>query len=121
MFFFIFPIIFLLLGLLANTLGAISLYRFPDVYTRIHGSAKCTTLGTISIVFGVILYGLIRRLQSGEPRFSVLTVHAAVTLAALLIGSSAGAHVLARAAHRSGIFPKDAVVDRLAERDERIL
>lgn len=121
MLFFVFPVIFLLLGLLVNTLGTVSLYRFPDVYTRMHGSTKCTTFGTISLSFGVILYALIRRFQSGESRFSVLTVHVFVAVAALLISNATGAHVLARAAHRSKAFPKNAVVDSLAERDERIL
>nr|WP_321499501.1 monovalent cation/H(+) antiporter subunit G [uncultured Dethiosulfovibrio sp.] len=116
-----FPILFILLGLLINTLGTVSLYRFPDVYTRMHGSTKCTTFGTISLAFGVVLYAVIRRLQSGEVRFSVLAVHVVIAVIALLISNATGAHVLARAAHRSKAFPKDAVVDSLAERDERLL
>lgn len=118
---YIFPILFILLGLLINTLGTFSLYRFPDVYTRMHGSTKCTTFGTMSLAFGVILYAVIRRLQSGEVRFSVLAVHVVIAVVALLISNATGAHVLARAAHRSKAFPKDAVVDSLAERDERLL
>ncbi len=116
-----FPVLFMLLGLLINTLGTISLYRFPDVYTRMHGSTKCTTFGTMSLAFGVILYAIIRRLQSGEVRFSVLAVHVTIAVFALLISNATGAHVLARAAHRSKAFPKDAVVDSLAERDERLI
>ena len=30
--------ILVIIGLIFNTLGAISLYRFPDVYTRLHGT-----------------------------------------------------------------------------------
>ncbi|SMG28659.1 monovalent cation/H(+) antiporter subunit G [Dethiosulfovibrio salsuginis] len=118
---YVFPILFILLGLLINTLGTFSLYRFPDVYTRMHGSTKCTTFGTMSLAFGVVLYAVIRRLQSGEVRFSVLAVHVVIAVIALLISNATGAHVLARAAHRSKAFPKDAVVDSLAERDERLL
>lgn len=108
---------FLVLGMIVNTLGTISLYRFPDVYTRMHGSTKCTTFGTISLSVGVILYAIFRRFESGEVRFSVLAIHAAIAVAALLISNATGAHVLARAAHRSGVAPKQAVVDRLDEKN----
>lgn len=118
---YVFPIFFILLGLLINLLGTISLYRFPDVYTRMHGSTKCTTFGTISLSFGVVLYAVIMRLQTGEVRFSVLAVHVFIAVAALLVSNATGAHVLARAAHRSKAFPKDAVVDSLADRDEMLL
>jgi multicomponent Na+:H+ antiporter subunit G len=36
---YVFSVLFLLLGMLVNTLGTISLFRFPDVYTRMHGSS----------------------------------------------------------------------------------
>ena len=114
---YIIPALFLVLGIIVNTLGTISLYRFPDVYTRMHGSTKCTTFGTISLSVGVILYALIRRFMSGEVRFSVLAIHTAIAVAALLISNATGAHVLARAAHRSGVVPKQAVVDRLDEKN----
>jgi len=118
---YVFSVLFLLLGMLVNTLGTISLFRFPDVYTRMHGSTKCTTFGTISLSLGVIVYAIIRRFQTGEVRFSVLALHTAVVVAALLISNATGAHVLARAAHRSKAFPKNAVIDSLAERDAGLL
>ena len=117
---YILPGLFFLLGLVINTLGTISLYRFPDVYTRMHGSTKCTTFGTISLSAGVILYALLKRFETGEVRFSVLAVHAFIAVAALLVSNATGAHVLARAAHRSGVAPKMAVVDRLDERDHHM-
>ena len=46
--------ILILVGLFFNTLGAFSLYRFPDVYTRLHGATKCTTFGTLFTMFAVV-------------------------------------------------------------------
>ncbi|PIE53945.1 MAG: cation:proton antiporter [Dethiosulfovibrio peptidovorans] len=117
---FIIPGFFVVLGLLVDALGTLSLYRFPDVYTRMHGSTKCTTFGTISISLGVILYAVTKRLSSGDVRYLVLVVHLVVVVMALLISNATGAHVLARAAHRSKVFPKEAVVDHLFDRDQGI-
>ena len=105
--------ILIIIGLIFNTLGAISLYRFPDVYTRLHGATKCTTFGSIFTSLAVVVYAAFRLHQGGESRFAVLIIHA------LLVTNATGAHAIARAAHRSGVVPKMAVVDRLAEEEER--
>jgi len=108
----------LIVSITFNFLGAVSLYRFPDVYTRLHGTTKCTTFGTIFIVFAVLVYSLGRLVEGGEPRFTVLFVHTLVALMVLLITNATGAHALARASHRSGIMPARAVLDRLEESRE---
>ena len=108
----------LIVSVTFNSLGAVSLYRFPDVYTRLHGTTKCTTFGTIFIVFAVLVYSLGRLVEGGEPRFTVLFIHTLVALMVLLITNATGAHALARASHRSGIMPVRAVVDRLEESRE---
>ena len=103
------------IGVFFNFLGTVALYRFPDVYTRLHGTTKCTTFGSIFISGAVVVYAVSLRLSTGEGRFSTLAVHTVIAIAALLISNPTGAHAIARAAHRSGILPKLAVVDRLAE------
>jgi len=108
-------ILFLVIGTLFNLLGTVALYRFPDVYTRLHGTTKCTTFGSIFTSAAVVLFALQKLAVSGEGRFGTLAVHAIIAVAALLITNPTGAHAIARAAHRSGIMPKFAVVDRLAE------
>ncbi|MBO8153326.1 monovalent cation/H(+) antiporter subunit G [Thermovirga sp.] len=108
-------ILFLIVGTLFNFLGTVALYRFPDVYTRLHGTTKCTTFGSIFTSAAVVLFALQKLASSGEGRFGTLAVHAVIAVAALLITNPTGAHAIARAAHRSGIMPKFAVVDRLAE------
>jgi multicomponent Na+:H+ antiporter subunit G len=117
---FFLPLIFLslLVSLTFNSLGTFSLYRFPDVYTRLHGATKCTTFGTIFIAVAVVLYSLGRLLQTGEARFVVLAIHTIVAMFVLLVTNATGAHAIARAAHRSGVLPAKAVVDRLEESRE---
>lgn len=105
----------LLIGVAFNLLGAVALYRFPDVYTRLHGTTKCTTFGSLFTSLAVVLFALFRLLQTGEGRFVTLAVHTLVAILALLVTNATGAHAIARAAHRSGVAPKMAVVDRLAE------
>jgi multicomponent Na+:H+ antiporter subunit G len=104
--------ILLIIGVFFNFLAGIGLLRFPDVYTRLHAGTKCTTFGSIFICGSVILLGL-RMWISGDADGSVLTIHTAIALIAILITNPTGAHAIARAAHRSGVKPVNAVVDDL--------
>ncbi len=106
--------LFLVIGLLFNFLGCIGLLRFPDVYTRLHAATKCTTFGSIFTSLAVILYGLVWW-YDGAGAYSALTLHTIVALLALIITNPTGAHAIARAAHRSGVMPARAVVDKLQE------
>lgn len=108
------------IGLLFNVLGTVSLYRFPDVYTRLHGTTKCTTFGSLFTSAAVVVYGLTKFFQGFEGRFVTLSLHVMVAVLALLISNATGANAIARAAHRSGIMPVRAVFDRLAE-DEKTM
>jgi multicomponent Na+:H+ antiporter subunit G len=104
--------IFLAVGVFFNLLGGIGLLRFPDVYTRLHAGTKCTTFGSIFICVSVILLGL-KYWYFGSTDGSVLAIHTAGALIAILITNPTGAHAIARAAHRSGVKPYKAVVDDL--------
>ena len=104
--------IFLAIGVFFNLLGGLGLLRFPDVYTRLHAGTKCTTFGSIFICGSVILLGLKYWIQ-GSTDGSVLAIHTAAALIAILITNPTGAHAIARAAHRSGVKPYKAVVDDL--------
>ncbi|MDR1874697.1 MAG: monovalent cation/H(+) antiporter subunit G [Synergistaceae bacterium] len=111
----------LLVSVVFNCLGAVSLYRFPDVYTRLHGATKCTTFGTLFIAFALLLYSIIRFMAvEGESRFLVLFIHVLIAAVVLLISNPAGAHALARAAHRSGILPEPAIVDSLEDMEKEM-
>ena len=109
----------LLVSVVFNCLGVISLYRFPDVYTRLHGATKCTTFGTLFAVFALLLYSIVRFMAvEGESRFLVLFIHTAIAAVVLLISNPVGGHALARAAHRSGILPYPSVVDTLEDAEK---
>ena len=109
-------LIVLCVGLISNSLGAISLYRFPDVYTRLHGATKCTTFGTIFVSFSAFIYAFSRFLATGEWRFIVLIIHGMVAVFVLLITNATGSHAIARAAWRSGIRPEPCAIDALEDK-----
>ena len=99
------------IGMVFQTLGSLALHRFPDVYTRLHGATKCTTFGSIFIYLGVIVYAI-----SFEDSLGIqLAIHTIVAMILILITNPTGAHAITRAAHKSGVMPKFAVVDRLKE------
>jgi multicomponent Na+:H+ antiporter subunit G len=108
-------IVFLGIGLLFNALGVIGILRFPDVYTRLHAETKTTTFGTIFLGLAVVVYGVAAILSTGEGQYLTLSVHTFIAVIALAFTNATGAHAIARAAHRSGQRPAQAVVDRLAE------
>ncbi|MDR2176240.1 MAG: monovalent cation/H(+) antiporter subunit G [Synergistaceae bacterium] len=114
----IFVGLLLLVGLVFNCLGVASMYRFPDVYTRMHGATKCTTFGTLFTIFGLLLYSFVRFIAvEGESRFMVLFIHVFIAGVVLMISNPTGAHALARAAHRSKTLPEPALVDVLEEKE----
>ena len=79
----------LLLGAGFALIGSIGLVRLPDIYTRLHGPTKATTLGVGSIILGSILY------------FSAhqgLSLHEVLVTLFLFITAPVSAHLIARAA-----------------------
>jgi len=100
------------IGVLFNGLGAIALVRFPDVYTRLHGATKCTTFGSTFTAVAVAVYGFVH----GGTAYQTLAVHTLIALVAILVTNPTGSHAIARSAHRSGVKPKRAVVDKLEDR-----
>ena len=110
--------ILLAIGVFFNVLAGVGLLRFPDVYTRLHAGTKCTTFGSIFICGSVILLGL-KMWYQGSTDGSVLAIHTAAALIAILLTNPTGAHAIARAAHRSGVKPVGAVVDDLKAETEK--
>ena len=105
--------VFLGIGLFFNLLASLGLLRFPDVYTRLHAGTKCTTFGAIFLAGAVIVYGA-WRYYDGDTLMINMSIHALIALVAILITNPTGAHAIARAAHRSGVMPAQAVVDDLS-------
>ena len=73
-------------------LASIGVLRMPDVFTRMQASSKASTLG-----LGLLLVGLSIR----NPEFAFV-IRAASIGAFMLLTTAVSAHVIARAAARSG-------------------
>jgi multicomponent K+:H+ antiporter subunit G len=83
----------LLIGAGFALIGSIGLWRLPDIFTRLHGPTKATTLGVGSILIASIIF------------FSVtegLSLHELLVSIFLFITAPVSAHLIARAAlHRN--------------------
>lgn len=105
----------LVIGTAFNCLGIIGLLRFPDVYTRMHATTKMTTFGSAFTALSVIIYGAAQFIGTGDGQYVTLAVHTLLAALTLAVTNAIGSHAIARGAHRSGIKPVQAVVDRLGE------
>lgn len=81
--------IFLLLGASFALIGSIGLARLPDIFTRLHGPTKATTLGIGGILIGCLLYFSLRQ---------GLSLHEVLVSVFLFITAPVSAHLIARAA-----------------------
>ena len=99
-------IIMIAVGLAFDFFGCIGLVRMPNVYCRLQAATKCVTLGTCSILFGLLCV----------TGFSPTGIKAAICLVFVAITSPTAAHAIARASHKFGIpVHKDAVLDKYDE------
>lgn len=80
-------------GILFNIFGCVGLLRLPDVYNRLQSATKCVTLGTCSILLGVLVrYG-----------FVSIGIKALVAIPLLFFTATVAAHALAKGSYRFGI------------------
>ena len=96
----------IVIGLIFDFFGCLGLIRFPDVYTRLQAAAKCVTLGTCGILFGLFLF----------KGFTATGVKALLCMSFILLTAPVSAHALARGSYLSGVKPCDkTVVDHYGE------
>jgi len=86
---------FLFLGVFFAIFGNIGVLRFPDVYTRLQASSKCTTTSILSLFIGLMIL----------EGFSPVTLKILVIALFLLITSPVASHVIGRSAYEGGILP----------------
>jgi multicomponent Na+:H+ antiporter subunit G len=86
---------FLSAGLFFLLVSAIGLVRLPDFFTRVHAVSKSETLGITLMLIGLIFYQGVD-LISLKLGFIVLFV---------AMANPVGAHLLTRAAVRTGVLP----------------
>jgi len=72
----------------------VGLLRLPDVYNRLHATTKCDTLGV-----GLILLSLILRSNLA------VGIRLALLIVFILATNPTAAHVIAKAAYKTGIRP----------------
>lgn len=95
-----------LAGSLLTLMAAIGLVRFPDVLARMHGVTKPGTLG-----IALLMTGLALSLRSWDVAWKV-----ALVVMFQLITSPVSAHMIGRAAVRTGKMASDLlVVDELSQ------
>lgn len=96
----------LLAGVALILLGAVGLNRFDDVFARMHAATKATTLGMVLVLTGSAL----QMTMLGDA-FKMMLV-----IVPQLITAPVGAHMIGRAAYRSGTELSDkTAIDELAE------
>jgi multicomponent Na+:H+ antiporter subunit G len=83
----------ILVGSIFLLLGAIGIYRMPDLYNRLQAGTKATTLGAMSLIFGV---GLM------QPNWLFKLV---IIILFIAFANPLSSHALARASYRQGKKP----------------
>ncbi len=97
---------FIVVGLVFDFFGCLGLIRLPDVYNRLQASTKCVTLGTCSILLGLLLF----------KGFNATGIKAILCILFIVLTTPVSAHALARGAHKSGVkLWKESVCDKYAE------
>lgn len=86
-------VILIIIGILFNLFGCIGLVRLPDVYNRLQSATKCVTLGTCSILLGVLFYF----------GFIDIGVKALVAIPILFFAATVAAHALVKGAYKFGV------------------
>ena len=84
-------------GSLFALVAAIGINRLPDFFTRMHAASKAGTVGS-----GLLL--LAAGLGSGD--FAVL-IRALAGFVFFILTAPVSAHLLARAAHKAGVCPRE--------------
>ena len=91
-------------GVIFLLLGALGIFRLPDVYNRLQAGTKCTTLGAFCAIVGVGI---------AEPDWIFKALIVAVFI---LLTNPISAHALARASYKSKVRLYDGtVVDKYGE------
>lgn len=102
--------VMLLLGCLLGLLAAVGLHRFPDLFCRMHAATKPATLGLVLVALAVGL-----TVNSSGAIIKLLLV-----VVLQFLTAPVSAHMVGRAAYRSGIPLSDTTVMDELGRDQAL-
>ncbi len=123
----------MILGLGFLFIGALGLWRLPDLYNRMHAASKCMTLGVSGLLLATVIHLSSSHLRpqpleeapaaaEEEVAYAGTTPMAAVVTKGILlilfqfVAAPVGAHLLARAAYLDGVkMCEGTISDELAE------
>jgi multicomponent Na+:H+ antiporter subunit G len=106
----------IIIGLFVNAMSVVGLFRFPDIYTRLHAATKTTTFGSIFIVAAVIIESLIHYDQVNLT----IIFHSAIALLVIIFTNPISAHAIARAAMLCGIKPYGVKINEFKIKEKEI-
>ena len=89
--------LFVLTGVFFFIVSTIGLLRFPDIYTRLHATAKGDTLGIGLCLVGSMIY----------LGFSITSLKVLVIILFVWITNPSAAHLIAKSAYKAGVAPKE--------------
>ncbi len=89
----------ILLGAIFLFLGGLGIVRLPDIYSRLQAGTKASTLGAMSLIFGVGLLAL------REPGHWNWFIKAIVIIIFIALSNPISSHALARGSYRHKIKP----------------
>lgn len=82
-------------GLFWLGVGGVGILRFPDFYSRLHPAGKADTFGATLVLLGLVVH----------QGWSLLSLKLLMVEAFILLANPTAAHVMGRAAQRSGLVP----------------
>jgi multicomponent Na+:H+ antiporter subunit G len=82
-------------GLFFMAVAALGLLRLPDFFSRAHAVSKAETLGIVLALLGLAIY----------DRGSLVSLKLGLALIFVFLANPVAAHLLTRAAIRSGMMP----------------
>ncbi len=83
------------LGLALMVITALGMIRLPDFYSRVHAVSKSETLGIALVLLGLILH----------EGATLVSLKIGLVLVFVAVANPVGAHLLTRAALRTGQLP----------------
>ncbi len=83
------------LGLAFMVITALGMIRLPDFYARVHAVSKSETLGIALVLLGLILH----------EGATLVSLKIGLVLVFVAVANPVGAHLLTRAALRTGQLP----------------